>query len=198
MSNFRLLLPKNNSFKKGLSLMEIIVAVSLSVIIIITLYTVYNSSYQVYRNNSSKAELNQNARIALERISRDLRQTYDIVTVLPPTNTDPLNPPPSTLEFIDGHNTTKTQYVKYVFANGQLRRQVVHYYFSSDVADWVSAGAKDQYNNPPLSSIDEDTIKADKVTSLEFFGTDVINIIITTEDKGQNQTYQTQVLGRNI
>ena len=190
--------PFKAKVRAGLTLIELLVAISLSVILISTLYYVFNTSYKSYKSNSAKAEINQNARIALERISRDLRQTSSIVTTLPPDDTDPLNPPPSNLEFVDGHNTTQLQYINYFLVNGSLHRQVIHYYFSSDINNWVAYNAKDQYNNPPLSSVDEDTVKADKVTALQFFGTNIINIVITTGESGQSQTYQTQVLGRNI
>ncbi|AKM82066.1 MAG: hypothetical protein UT28_C0001G0255 [Berkelbacteria bacterium GW2011_GWE1_39_12] len=185
-------------YSQGLTLVEVIVAISLASLVLISLYQVYATSYQSYRRNISKAEINQNARIALERITRDLRQTNEIVTTLPATNTDPLNPAPSNLEFVDGHNTTKLQYINYVYAEGELHREVVHYYFSTNTSEWVAWNAKDQYDNPPQSSIDEDAIKADKLTSLSFFGTNIISIVLTVEENGQTQTYQTQVLGRNI
>lgn len=194
MSRWQPFRPKGRA---GVTLIEMLVAISLSVIIVSALYYVFNTSYKSYKSNSSKAEINQNARIALERISRDLRQTNSIVSPLPPSDTDPLNPPASSLEFVDGHNTTKLQYINYLLVNGELHRQVIHYFFTSDTNAWVPKNAL-QDNQGPEFSIDEDTVKADKVTSLEFFGSNVINIILTTADKGQSQTYETQVLGRNI
>lgn len=189
---------KQKGRSKGVTLIELIVALSLSVIIITSLYYVFNTSFQSYKLNSSKAEINQNARIALERITRDLRQTSTITTVLPPTDTDQLNPPPDNIQFQNGHDQSKIEYIKYYLSNNELHRQEFHYYFSTDTNQWVAYNAKDQYNNPPLVSTPVDTVKADKVTSLKFFGTSMVNIVLTTAAKGQTQVYETQVLGRNI
>jgi len=194
---FRCQLLKPSS-KKGFTLIEIIVAIALSFILLGALYSVYLTSYRSYRNNVARAELNQNARIAMERITRDLRQTQEITTDLPPTNTDQLNPPSTEIQFQDGHNTAKIQYIRYYFLNGNLRRQVIHYFFTSDINSWVKWNALDQFNNSPQTSIDEDTVRADKVTSIQFYGVDYVNIIITVSDQNGIYTYETQTLGRNI
>jgi type II secretory pathway component PulJ len=184
--------------KKGFTLLEILVAISLSFLLLEALYGVYITSYKSYTNSIAEAELNQNARIAMERITRDLRQTPEIVTVLPPNDTDPLNPSPSEIQFQDGHNTAKIQYIRYYLVNNDLNRQVIHYYFATDVNTWVKWNALDQYGNPPKESIDEDTVRADKISSVQFYGTDLVNITIVAANQKNSYTYQTQTLGRNI
>lgn len=182
---------------KGFTLSEIVVVVTLSVLLFSSLYAVYITSFQSYRRNVNRAELDQNARISLERITRDLRQTNDIVTTIPPTDTDILNPPPSHILFQDGHDTTKIQYIEYSLINGDLTREVIHYYFSTDTATWVAWDALDQFNNPPLESIDETVIKANSIQSLQFFGSPTISIKLTVANSDTDLLYQTQTLGRN-
>ena len=75
---------------------------------------------------------------------------------------------------------------------------MAHYYFSSDPNTWVAWNAKDQYGNPPQESIDEDTVRADKITSVKFYGINIINIEIVVSDQNGSYTYQTQILGRNV
>src|SRR4030042_7081060 len=102
--------------KRAFTLLEMVVTISLSLLLIGSLYSVYLTSYKSYRRSVNKAELNQNARIALERISRDLRQTERITTSLPPDDTDDMNPAPSAIQFQDGHDTENIQYIKYLLS----------------------------------------------------------------------------------
>lgn len=181
--------------KRGFTLTEILVAMACGVLLIVTLYGVYVTSYQSYRRSVNQAELAQNARVGLERISRDLRQTDRITTELPPDDTDLQNPPPSYIQFQDGHDTAKIQYIKYYLTDHNLKRQVIHYSFSSDPDTWVAwntVGA-DEIIDPAL-----DVIKADKVSAIEFYGVKLITIELTVSDEQSTFYFKTQVLGRNI
>jgi len=191
--------------KKGLTLLEIVVGLSLSLLIIGALYTVYLTSFKSYRRSINNAELNQNARISLERLTRDLRQAERIVTTLPADDTDPLNPPPSQIQFQDGHDTAQIQYVKYFLSGNELHRRLIHYCFSATPetcpeADWVAWNAQDQYGNPPNESNDpaDDQVKADKITSIKFYGVKLITIELVASNNDKSYTYKTEVLGRNI
>lgn len=189
---------RTNTMRRGFTLAELLVAISLSIIILSALYAVYVTSYRSYHNSINRAELDQNARISLERITRDLRQTNQITTALPLTDTDPLNPAPSHIMFQDGHSTTQIQYIEYALSGNNLLRKVEHFYFSSDPSTWVPWNALDQYGNLPLESIDQNVTKADKVSSLEFYGGQLITIKIVVANSNGQISYQTQTLGRNI
>lgn len=192
----------NRQFKKrrpGFTLLEILVVVTLSVVLMVAIYGIYITSYQSYRRSINRAELNQNARISMERVTRDLRQTSDIITALPPTDTDVLNPAPSDIVFVDGHDPVQIQYIEYSLSNHTLVRKVKHYYFPVDTTTWVAYNAHDINNNLPLESIDQSVVKADAIQSLEFFGENsVINIKLVTVDNGGQFVFQTQTLGRNV
>jgi prepilin-type N-terminal cleavage/methylation domain-containing protein len=196
MSKCPQLKPKSRP-KKGFTLLEILVAISLSTLLLGALYGVYITSYKSYKNSIGKAELNQNARIAMERITRDFRQTPDIVTVLPPSDTDLLNPPSSEIQFQDGHDTANIKYIRYYLSNNELRREVSHYSLSSDAETWVAWNVFDQYGDHS-QTIEPYTIKADKVTSIKFYGTNPINIEIVVSGQNGSYTYKTQTLGRNV
>jgi len=183
--------------RKGITLIELLMAMSISTMLLAALYAVYSTSYQVYKSSINKAELNQNARIALERIGRDLRQTSAIKTVLPPSDTDLLNPPSSKIQFIDGHNPDQIRYIYYYLEGNNLHRQIIHYFFTSNDDDWVPWNASEGLGILQ-ESIDEDVIKADQVTSLKFFGNNPTTVQITTANSQGNYTYQTEVWGRNM
>ena len=73
----------------GFTLPEILVSLSLFVLIIFLVNSVYVLSQRAYNKNSDTAELTQNVRVSLDRISREIRQSTNIVTELPATRDDP-------------------------------------------------------------------------------------------------------------
>ena len=190
--------------KKGLTLIELLMAVSLSAILLGALYAVYSISYQAYKSGINKAELNQNARIAMERMSRDLRQTNCLVTSLP-KNINTFNPPSNEIKFQDGHDTEQIQYIRYFHDGTDLKREVTHYYISSDTDKWVEyntiapeGSTRIEIPNPA----GEARTIADKITSLKFYGSDtserLINIEITASNSAGTYTYKTIISARNI
>ncbi len=190
---------KNIKRKKAFTLIEILMAVFLGSIIITAAYSVYLISYKSYKKNSANAELTQNARIALERISRDIRQAMDIVTDLPE---DPSEGAPSQeLKFQDGHDYTSTgqiQYVTYSLSGTDLYRKVSHYYFPAYPDEWVFWSTTDEDENPPEESTGPDQIKAQNISSLQFWGDQTITMRIEVSDDESTFTFETKTLGRNI
>ena len=85
--------------KSGFSLAEMIVAIGVSILLIGAVYTVYSLSQKSFKIGTQKAELDQNARVAMERMSREIRKTEEILSTLPATDTDPLNPPKTEIIF---------------------------------------------------------------------------------------------------
>lgn len=189
---------KKRFLVRGFTLIEILVAMAISLVILIGLYGTYILTSKTHRQSTNQEELAQNGRIALERISRDLRQTSKITTTMPIVETDLLNPPSTNIQFQDGHYTTKIRYLKYYLSGSDLRRQVIHYSFSAAPTVWVEASTLDQYNNPPTETIDEDLVKADKISQLKFWGTNVVNVQLTTLNNENSFVFNTTIFGRNI
>lgn len=189
---------KQRFLMRGFTLVEVLVVIVTSTLLLIALYSVYVVNSRSYRQSVNQQELAQNARISLERMSRDIRQAERIVTTLPSTATDPLNPPPSYIQFQDGHETTKIQYIKYYLTDHNLKRQLIHYAFSSAPNTWVAWNAQDAFGNLPNESIDEDVIKADKISALKFYGGKVIEIELQVTNEVNTFDFRTKVWGRNI
>jgi prepilin-type N-terminal cleavage/methylation domain-containing protein len=59
---------------RGFTLMETMVALTIFAIVVTAVLTVYVQGYASYHANNQKIEVQENLRIALNRISRDLRQ----------------------------------------------------------------------------------------------------------------------------
>lgn len=92
---------KNKNSQFGFTLIESIVALAIFVLITVIMHSVYLFNQQAYEEGERMAELVQNSRVILERITREVRQAVEIVTVLPQTDQGGGNP--DELEFQDGH-----------------------------------------------------------------------------------------------
>lgn len=195
ISNYQQLKP---GVRPAFTLLEILVAVTISSLIVIAIYGVYIVTSRSYRATIARAELTQNGRIALERMSRDIRQSNDIVTELPLTNNDLLNPSPNHIMFQDGHYTSGVRYIEYKLEGQDLKRKVIHYYFSSDPTHWVLWNAQDQFGNAPIESTDLNEIKADKILDLDFYGDNLVNIDLSVSDTINTFYFKTISLARNI
>ena len=86
---------------KGFSLIESIMAIIIFSLIIVVIYSVYLFNQQAYKEGEKIAEITQNGRVVLERITREVRQAKEIVTPLPQIDQGESNP--SEIEFQDGH-----------------------------------------------------------------------------------------------
>lgn len=84
---------------KGFTLTEVIIVLTISLIIIVAVFSAYDLSQKSYIAAERKAEIIQNGRVVLERMSREIRQAKEIVTELPSERISP----PSEIKFRDGH-----------------------------------------------------------------------------------------------
>lgn len=190
--------PLKTRIKFAFTLLEVLIAAAVALVLLTVLYSTFISSNKSYRTTVNQAELAQNGRIALERISRDIRQSSDIVTVLPATDGIPLNPPPNHILFRDGHYTTGVRYIEYSLDGTLLRRKVIHYAFSSSPSVWVIWNAQDAYGNSPPPTEDKNEIKADKIGFLKFYGADNIAIDLSVTDSNYTFYFKTKALARNL
>lgn len=181
--------PQNN---QGFTLAELLVAISIALLLLGALYTVYAISQSSFKYGSEKIELTQNAKIGLERITRELRETNQITTVLPAVGDDPENPPVNEITFQDA-NFTQIRYINYYLSGNDLSRRVYHYYLGGAPDEWVT------YDTPEaLSSLNEEQIIANNITNLEFYGQAVITINLSAQLGSKSVNLTTQISPRNI
>lgn len=171
---------------KGFTLIEILIVAGLVVIILTAAIGVYLMGQKAYRVANVDAELIQNSRVVLDRLSREIRQTNEIVTQLSSPE----------IEFQDGH-TDALRYIRYFLDNTDLRRQIITYYFAFDPETPVRWDATDIDGNPSLQRIDEDKLQAEYFINLNFSENGVINIEMTLNKGDQTNNLATAVYGRN-
>lgn len=187
---------KKNS--AGFTLLEITVSISLFAIIIILTGDIYLVTQRAYRKNSDLAELTQNARVSLDRLSRELRQAAEIITTLPPGENDPLNPPADLIFFQDGHNSENITYLRYYLDGASLMRQHEAYHFEGYPDNYVSYNSLDQGGSSPEINILETRLVGEYFTEIKFWETDgSVNISLSLEKNQNNFTQKTAIFSRN-
>jgi len=142
-------------------------------------------------------ELLQNGRIIIDRITREIRQSQDIVTSIPPTKTEEGFPPPNEFQFQDGHGVPNVQYVRYYLSGTELYKQRKVYYFSEEPNTYVYWDALDQYGQQPESQILEDKIIAEYISDIDFYGENFTNIEIWLSKNNIDEHIFSSVWGRN-
>lgn len=176
---------------RGFSIIELIIGIFITLLLVGISYSVFLLSGKVKISLEGRAEIVQNQRSVLDRLTRELRQANVVLTTLPAAE----------IFFEDGHGNISgvpIQYLRYHLDATNLYREVSHYYFSSDPSTNVYYNDEDEFSNPPTHTVDEDRVIGEFVTSLNFSGTDVINIDITFVDGDQTITLQTNVAPRNL
>lgn len=179
----------------GFTLSELIITLSITMVILILIVSVYILSQRAFRKSQTRYELIQNARVFTDKITRELRQTGEIVTILTETSIGA----PSEIMFQNGHNTATISYIKYYLDSADLKRQELHYYFASDPVTFVKWNADDGFGVTPTESIDEDILVGEYANSLSFFGAaNIINIKANFSKNGENNYIATKISGRNL
>lgn len=180
--------PKSKSF----TLVEVLTVVFLGALIIIAGYSVFLASYQSYKKNTESAELTQNARIALERISREIRQTNQIIPENPPTT--------SSIKFRDGHTLTPIQYIEYYKNESKdLYRSTSHCALNLTPNTWI-----DCTDEGAIEARDNYFIIAQNIGSLDFIpnptNPSLITIKISVSNLNNSKTFNFETIteARNL
>jgi len=185
--------PLKNYFQSGFTLAEMVITITIFVLIVGAVFSAYTLSHRAYLEGEKAAEITQNGRVILERMTREIRQAKEIVTELSTTSTDAT----STIEFQDGHDISTIHYIRYFKDDTNIKREKIVYNFD-ETATSVSWNAKDEYGNPPTPSIEESAIIGEYVNNLEVWGMPVINISLTLEKSGKTINLKTAIFGRNL
>ena len=155
----------------GFTLMESIVAISLFLSVILISSVFISMANRSYLAGSESGEIVQNARVAMDRITREIRQSVQIVTVLPPASDDPGNPPKNEIFFQDGHEINEFKYIKYYLSGDDLIREVIAYSFDIDPSVYVPHNSVDEFNSPPTEHILESRVVSEYLVNVDFWGT---------------------------
>ncbi|MFH1192022.1 MAG: hypothetical protein V1655_00960 [bacterium] len=185
------------NFKKsesGFTLSELIITLGITVLIFSLVISAYILSQQAFRKSYFKYELNQNSRVFVDRLTREIRQTPKIITTL----SEALEGAGSEIMFQNGHTSEKISYIKYYLAGCDLKRQEICYYFS-DPATCVIWNTTDGLGNPPQENIMENIV-AEYIESLKFYngGGNVIDVEAVFLKNGERIYNHSKISGRNL
>ena len=183
--------------KKGFTLTEIVSVIGLMLLITVMIYNILNISQRSFAIGDRRMEVVQNARIFLDRLTRELRQTPEVVTPLPVTKTEISFPPPAEIIFQDGHGLADIEYLRYFLDGNLLRRQRLVYYFPSEPDVYVHWNARDEFGTPPQEEVLEERTIAEYISELKFYGASVtyLEVWVTKNDAATH--FLTGVWGRN-
>ena len=180
--------------RPGFNLIEILLAVSFFVIVVLITSTMYIMAQNVYSRGSNQNELTQNARVSLDRMSREIRQAVELITDF--STSTPVNE----ILFQDGHNTSKITYIKYYLEGTDLKRSHLAYYFDfpQDPNIYVYIYSLDENEDPPLEKELEDRIIAEYFQNLEFLNNNgLLQISIELGKDKESLEIDTNIFIRN-
>ncbi|MFA6421987.1 MAG: prepilin-type N-terminal cleavage/methylation domain-containing protein [Candidatus Buchananbacteria bacterium] len=183
--------------KKGFTLIEIMISLTISILLFFILAESYSLSQKIYFTTDAKAEITQNGRVILDRLIRELRQTPDIITDLPET-VGAGSPAAKEIIFQDGHDTTQINYIRYYLDGNNFQRQEMFFYFEPDIATHVYFYATDMYGNDPIMVTSTAKVIGEYVDDIEFWGDRLTNINLYLSKNGQSEIINTAVYGRNL
>ena len=178
----------------GFTLIEMLIVIVIFILIILAVYFAYILSQRGYLRGEEVAEITQNGRVILERMSREIRQAKEIVTEL----SDDGSEISSIIEFEDGHITTMYYYICYYQEGSEVKRKVKRYYFPSDPITFLSWDTTSPTETLTTITTEGPVIIGEYVTNLEFWGSRIINISLTLEKKNKSIELETKIFGRNL
>ena len=196
------------NIRKGFTLVEILVFITIFLFVFIGIFNIFSFSQTFYNQMTIQSELLQNGRVVSERITREIRQGEDVVTQLPQVPDGPV----SEIEFQDGHIPSPYEYlgsdyyyIRYYFSSStkELYRQYRVYCFDdceycNTYFRWDDTRIEGTDVLPTHACVLEEKIIGEYIKDLNFWGSGLINISLTLNNRGQELTFQTKIFGRNF
>lgn len=182
----------------GFTLPEIIVSLAIFVMVILLTGSIFSLSQTSYKKSSDLSELTQNNRVYLDRLSRELRQSINIITTLPPANDDPANPPADQIVFQDGHDSSQITYIRYYLNGTDLMREHKAYYFDTAPEVYVYYDTLDAGDSPPDEIILENRVIGEYFNQIKFWGSSgIVNIYLKLIKNTNTFEIETSAYARN-
>jgi len=177
-----------HSLRPAFTLVELLVAMVLASIMVSLTVSTYSLFRKAMAADQARADISQNGRIVLDRLSRELRQSADISTTLPTDQSDMSVTEPHEIEFLNGHSTDMT-YRRYYLNSSTLELDSKEYYCQNEPTVRVlNSPASCSVSDPLTMHIISTTDVADHVQSISFYGDRSVTVMLTTTD-GLTQTY---------
>lgn len=181
---------------KAFTLSEVLIVITILIVVITAVYSGYFLGQKAYRESEISAEITQNGRVILERITREIRQAKEIVGDFP----EEREGAEDEITFEDGHISDSYNYIHYFKSGGSIEREVIVYYFSGDFdqspVPWSAIPPQGQ--TLEVKNLEEAKIIGEYVDTLELWGSRIINVAINLKEKDKSLNLETAILGRNF
>jgi len=185
-----------HSMKKGFTSTELLIAITIFVIVTGAVYLAFNLSQKAYREGQNSAEITQNGRVIIERISREIRQAKEVIGDFPSAEEDAT----SSITFEDGHISDPYHYIHYFKTDSEVKREVLGFYFSGDptqtLQPWEAIPPVGQ--TLATTTLETAVVIGEWVEKLDFWGSNVINIVLTLTKADKTLNLETKVFSRNF
>ena len=188
-------------FKKqeGFSLTELLVVLSIFIIVVVIIFSIYLTSSKYYQAGEDMAEVNQNGRVVLERMVREIRQARELVSELPETAGSEIpDSLPSLIEFEDGHKTESYWYVSYFKQGDEMMREEKRYYFPSNPEEFLPWNASSSEEDLVFTIVKGPEIIGEYLSDVRFWYTGCVNIFLSLEKNDKKTDLKSKVFGRNL
>ncbi len=178
--------------KRGFSLVEIMVAVLIGLIVIEAAYLFFPIGKRISREGEALNEITQDARIVLNRMKREIRQSPVIISNIPEERENGIE----IIEFENGfveEGNPEPQYIRYQ-KNNQTIQRLIYYFTDPDdqetIVDYSFPNAVEQVENTE--------IVAENITNLKIYSdNNLIKLFLRLEKQNENLELLTGVYPRN-
>lgn len=179
--------------KTGFTLTELLVTITIFVLVLGGVYSSYVLSQRAFLEGERAAELTQNGRVFLERLTREVRQAREITGELPETKQTAT----STIEFEDGNRQERYHYIRYFQADGETKREVKRYYFPEDPNTFV---VWDAGENLEFVITEEPQTVGEFAQDLKFWSPEiaVVDVFLVLKKADKEISFSTRIFGRNL
>lgn len=192
---------------KSFTLIEFLIATAIFALVMSLSASSFVLGWRAFSQGSQIAQLQQNGRVVVERLSREVRQTDELILEAEQTWLNNLletndYPFPAPILFQDARQDD-LQYVIYSLKENeskQLYRLSVYFYFPDDPAVQVRWNAADTNGNPPQATLVKEELVGEYIKEIDFqqLSSKMININLILEKEGKTLDLETKIGGRNI
>jgi len=179
---------------KGYTLTELLVALAVFILVAAGIFSFLVAAQRFYSEGEDIGEVNRSGRMITKKITKEFRQAREIVTELPAASSTAAED----LEFEDGRREESYYYIHYFKEGGEVKREVLRYYFPSDPEEFLPWDATSSEEELATTVVEGPIIAGRYVSDLKFWGEPVLNISVSLQKEGKEADFQTKVFGRNL
>lgn len=188
--------------EKGFTIIEVIIVTGLTALLFAVSAGIFVFGQKAFSKNSSLAEIIQNSRAALDRLSRELRQANAIITAQGQSTEIMFEDGHTNNACIDYNNDISYCYVKYYLDQNNLKREVLQFLCDSTpvIYTWSDCQGADPPMNPPIETIYNDQIIAEYFSAANFnidLENNLINISFNLAKEDEIFTAEASIYPRN-